>query len=433
MKRFLINNTEQALKKASTLLVYVLVGYLPFVGVIPSIGLLKEIICILICVLAIANRKHLVNWGTLCVLAYTVLVILGVLFNDDLKIYTKLNVFRYRCMYAVTFCALFNGFNFTKTELTEFGERVLQIIYLSSLFVALIGAVELFFPKAIYTMYGDNLTPHLTVYFTQTTDRRLVSTMSNPINLGLQMSLPIVAGLYFLHNKYKAMTVIRRIFCALSIVLYAVIALYTYSRTAYIAIIGTIIAFYLFQILFGRGHRKKKVTLLFAVCAAALVVVIFLLLNKNIAARFGKISVIDLLNNPRFERAYNAFSNADRSIGPLIFGYGAGKLLGGSGQYVFEFGYASLLFEAGVLGLALFGFAVFKSIRTSIKLLCMECTTSLLALTYLGFIVVFCVAMLTEDVYFQLPICLYFWLSVFMICSIESIEQVGDAKSDNDQ
>ena len=194
--------------------------------------------------------------------------------------------------------------------------------------------------------------------FESSAERRLVSTMGNPINLGLQMCMPIVAALYFAHKKDQGGAIVKKLLCGFSIVLFAWVAIYSYSRTAYVVIIGAVLAFYLIQILFNRGQKKKKIAFLIAIGIAAAVFVIFLLLNENIAARFMNISIEGMLSNPRFSRAYDAFINADANVLSVLFGFGAGSVITESMQYVFEFGYASLLFESGIFGMLIFGYFV---------------------------------------------------------------------------
>lgn len=415
MKLLLDNKKKQQLKQIATLLLYVLIGHLPFLSVVPAIGMLKEFLCIGICICALLNWDYKFNWGTVCVLAYTLSVGLGVMLNPELGLIAKVNVLRYRCMYAVTFCVFFHGFRFTKTDMVKIGEDILKIVYWVGLVVALVGVVEFVNPSLVRAIYGENLTSHLTVILNNNAETRLISTMGNPINLGLQMSLPIVSGLYFAQKKEENAKRVKKVLYYLSVVLFAAVAIYTYSRTAYVVIIGAVMTFYLAQILFEKGQKKKKMILLAAILLAVIAFVAFLMVNESVAARFSKISLASLRKNARFARAYTAFEQAGKGWFGLAFGYGAGRIMGATQQYVFEFGYASLLYEAGIFGLLLFAFAVLKSVAAGIKAIHRGGCTALLQLSNLCIIAGFCVAMIAEDVYFQLPICLFFWLNVFMM------------------
>ncbi len=414
MKRLPYASIKPLLKKISILSLYVMVGYLPFTGVLSFLGPVKDFLCILICICAIINKEYRFNWGTWCTLIYTCSVTIGAVLNTELGPVDILQSIKYRCLFAITLCLLFNAFRFTKTELQQIIKRILQILFISGIVVALIGMIELINPNLIYALYGDRLTSHLIVAFENSTATRLISTMSNPINLGLQMCLTITAGLFFISEKDKKITIRHRIITAIGMAISVLVLFYTYARTAYVVIVGVVLFFCLSQILFASNRKNKKMMTIILI-GIVTTGFLFLLLNENIAARFGNMRLENLLANARFARAYNAFSSADNNIISILFGHGASRILGSSRQYVFEMGYASLLFESGILSLLLFGIPVVKSCLSTIRAIRNTQTSHVLILTYCCFVVVFCFAMITEDVYFQLPVVLYFWLGVFGI------------------
>lgn len=424
---------KSLLKKIAVVLLYVLVAYMPFVKVLPYLGGLKDLICVLICICVLGNRQYRFNWGTLCVFIYTFSVAVSVLCNKELDFLTKFDSIRYRTMYAITFCLLFNGFRFTKKELHTIGARILQIVLCAGAVVVVVGLLERLNPEPIYALYGEHLTPHLQVSFEGGNATRLISTMGNPINLGLQMCIVITAGLYFMHSTAKEMPVDNRVLCGLVVILSAEVLFFSYARTAYVVLAGTIAAFYLAQILFTKGKRKKKIVLLSILGSVVLVAILFMLLDKGVAARFGNIGLDNLLQNARFSRAYKAFSKVENTLWTMVFGHGAAGVTGATNQYVFEFGYASLLYESGILGMLMFAIPVGKSVYLTIKAIKKEHQDHLLMLAYCCFPVIFCLAMLTEDVYFQIPVVLYFWLGVFWISAQEDGEwidvKLGDLRS----
>lgn len=437
VKRLKTDETKRRLRTIATGALFVLIGYLPFINVFPAISIVKELLCVLICLCAVINGNFRFSLETACALVYVLGVGIGVMGNDELSLAAKVNTFRYRCIYAVAFGMFFSSFGFAKEELQKIGNRLLQIIFATGLIVAVVGAVEFFSPDTVYAIYGEELTPHLKVILGESTQTRLISLMRNPINLGFQMSLAIVAGLYFVHKKSVHRSVYKKILQLLSGLLFVIVALYTYSRGAYVVILGSVLAFYLVQVFCGQGHRKKKMMFMGVLCAIAAAFVVLMLVNKELAMRINTISISKLLSNLRFARAREAFQQMEGGFLQLLLGAGAGSRMGDSQQYVFEFGYASLLYESGILGIALFGAVTIKAIKTSIVSIHKGEPTAYLCLAYLCFLVCFGAAMITEDVYFQLPFSLYFWLSIFMIFAIgksgkhektgsETEDQIGD-------
>lgn len=406
-------------KRFSILLLYFLVAYLPFIsvfnGFVMQSGWLKDAICFLICIGVLFYGNIRINLGIACAFFYTFLVVLGTVNNNGVSLYDKVDIFRYRCEYAIAFALLFNSYKFSKEEMRRICNNILRIVYITGVIVALIAIVESINPSLVYSMYGNSLTTHLTLELTDTVSKRLISTMGNPINLGLQMGLALGSAIYFLYLEDRSK--ISRCLYGVSILLFAWVVLFTYSRTAYVAIAGILIAYYFFRIFISNISNKKKLYSVLLIVCGVIVLIIFVLCNEGFARRMSGISLSSLLNNTRFRRAYNAFSTSDHNIINHIFGFGPGAILGSSGQYVFEFGYASLLYESGMLGLTVFVVLVISSIVSGIKTARKGldfCITP-----FVCYVIGFAIAMITEDTYFQLPFCLYFWLSVFIITNMK--------------
>lgn len=415
-----------SVKKLAIFFLYVLVGYLPFNSLlsvfVPQAGWLKDILCILICCLALYGGKLRLNWVSGSALLYTALVIAGLILNDASSFSVKLDAFRYRSEYAISLSMLFNSFIFSREEIRKFTDTLLKIVYYTGMVVALIGLVEIINPSLVHSIYGSSLTTHLSLNMNGGISSRLVSTMTNPINLGLQMSLSTIAALYLLHKNAFGLSKKMKIIHIFSIFLFAFIAIFTYSRTAYAAIIAMVGVFY-FIIIFGaRGKVTEKIAFVFSVVILGVALLIFLNSNEAFAARVGRLNLESFLENLRFTRAQETFATAGGSLLNLIFGYGIGIVLGASGQFVFELGYASLLFESGLLGLSIFALVCFKCVQYVHRLLSIKGRDSYLVTALLAVVVGFCVAMMAGDVYFQLPFCLYFWLAVFCLYRIYTSE-----------
>ncbi len=409
-----------SLKKTALQLLYILIALLPFISVlqniIPNAGWIKDILCIFICGCALLNGKIKINSNLICVILYTIIVIFSILFNDTLSAEFKLNAFRYRCEYAITLVLLINSFQYSKEEIKDIALQILKILYVIGIIVAIIGCVELVNPRLVYSIYGNSLTTHLSVWTgdSLSASSRLISTLGNPINLGLQMVLAIGACLCLWHKSGKSNWHLKAIY-PMTLVLFIVITIYTYSRTAYIMVGAVILAFYASQILFSKINLKKKVSLVLLIALCATILLILVNNYDSFAYRLNSISIKTFLENTRVARATTAFTADWKNLWVYLFGAGVGNRLGSSGQYVFEFGYASLLYETGIIGFIIFLCIIISSISSSLYVMKYELTDRYINSTYLSFIAAFCCGMFAEDLYFQSPFNLYFWICCLVL------------------
>ena len=63
----------------------------------------------------------------------------------------------------------------------------------------------------------------------------------------------------------------------------------------------------------------------------------------------------------------------------------------------------------------IFAIIIYKSIRDGIKLIKKSKEGTVVSAILIAILVMFCGGMLAEDIYFQAPCNLYFWLTVFLM------------------
>lgn len=407
-----------------------LIAYLPFGSIlssmIPLIGWAKDILCLMIVFLCVfARRKIRVNYVFCGVLIYTLMVVFNLLSNGSIPLGDKIDAFRYRVEYAITLCILFNSYYFTRNELIDVLRKILKILYYTGVLVAIIGLIEMINPSLIYSLYGSGLTSHLSIYSAGVLQTRLISTMGNPINLGLQMNLSILAALYIQHepsgNGQKKNRNLGKYINWISIVIFVIVEIFTYSRTAYIITVFLFLSFYFMRIFVLKIGMNKKIVSMFVVLVIGLLAMLILSSNEAFVARFATVTLESFTKNVRFERAYTSFFEGGINVFKIVLGYGVGNVLRDGGQYVFELGYASLLYETGIIGYIVFFSAFSLAITKGLKMIKNKDGRNGIAIPFMSFLVGFMVAMITEDVYFQLPFSLYFWLSVLALCGLSSI------------
>ncbi|WP_138374038.1 MULTISPECIES: O-antigen ligase family protein [Oscillospiraceae] len=413
MGKFTITFQKKKTYSVPQILICLLIIIIPLTSVLSSIigiaGAIKDFICLLLCAYAVLKWRNQILWVSLCPILYFLLVILGAIFNDNI-----FESVRYRCEFAIAFALFFSALKLNKKNRELLIKSIIYTIYFIGVVVALIAVIEFFNPNLVHRIYGNNLTQHMSLIFGTNTSSRLISTMANPINLGLQMSISCAAslGLFFCDSTSRK----SKIIYICSSLLFVWVIAFTYSRTAYFVVAVIFFSFLLLQL---RTVKIQKKVLICAFGIIALVILYqFIMNNATLSARIGNISFQEFSTNIRFNRAVSAFEASDKTLWGYLFGFGIGDTVGESGQYIFEFGLASLLYETGIASLIIYIIVIVKAIISCRYILNQECYTlfeKVAASMFLSVILGFCAAMATEDVYMQLPYNMYLWLSVFVV------------------
>ena len=398
-------------------LILLLFAISPFITVINAVafkaGWIKDFICILICLLVLMNRAISFNKSYLGILVYFVFVCMGLLITEELSIAAKFDLFRYRVEYMITFLLLFSCYRLSSEETLELGRKALKVIYISSGIVALVGLIEFINPSLVHSIYGNNLTVHISLFLGGERTNRLMSTMANPINLGLQMGIGTVTAFYFFYQQDSKRSR-NKLAIAASILLFLFIAFLTYSRTAYVSILSIIASFFLINLLSGKKKLKRYIPIIVLIGVIAIGIYLIGSRYSSITHRINSVNLDSYTNNTRFNRASNVFGDIINNPFKLIFGSGVGAIVGGSGQYVFELGFASLVYESGIINLVIFLVYIIRSIKFAISNTKKNNNNSVLTVVLASFNVGFFIAMFAEAVYAQYPYTLFFWFCIIL-------------------
>lgn len=390
-----------------------LIVILPLTSVLSNIigiaGWIKDFICLFLCGYAFLKFRNTLLFISIYPILYSILVIIASIFSGNI-----LDSIRYRCEYAIAFALIFSSIKLKKGDTEKFLKIIISSIFYIGLIVAIVAVIEYFNPSLVHSIYGNSTKLHLSLLFGSDVSNRLLSTMANPINLGLQMAISCSSALSLLFCEKKKKK--YRILYFFSIFLFLWVLAFTYSRTAYFVVTLIFFAFVLFKI--RTAKILQKVLIIIGGIIFLFFLYKFVMNSSTLSIRIGNINFQEFSNNLRFSRAVEAFTNIDKGIIGYLFGNGIGKAIGESGQYVFEFGYASLVYETGILSLLIFFLVISKAIISGYYILKAEnysMAEKVFISAFLSIICGFGAAMVTEDVYMQLPYNMYLWLSIFII------------------
>lgn len=373
------------------------------------------LILFLILFLSIATllkkQKSKIKSVHLLIFIYVSIVILGVIdANSNLNFIIK--ALTYRILFPMLFILIFWVVD-NQRNINSLGYNIIKIVNVMCIIIALCGLIEKINPQIIYKFYGNNLTQHLSLLLNGKKTTRLISLVGNPINLGFYMTIGIGSAIILILinlKKSKLIIIVEVLF----IILFTYIMFLTYSRSAIITtlVMGFLILIFQLQ----RTNMRNKVLIL------VLIGIIYVFLGQvilnidSINSRINTISLQHYFENTRFLRAYLAF-NEGTSLLQFLFGHGIAQI-NNSGAYVFEFGYASLLYESGLLGFIVVITCYCKGILAGIKTKFKYNLKYLYVKDfYVAVIISGLVGMLVEDLYMQQPYSVFLWFSTIFLIS----------------
>lgn len=188
-----------------------LIFVLPLTSILNSIigvaGWIKDFICLFLCGYALLKFRNSLLFISIYLILYSILVIVASIFSGNI-----LDSIRYRCEYAIAFSLIFSSIKLKKEDIEKFLKIIISSIYYIGLIVAIIAVIEYFNPNLVHSIYGSNLTPHLSLLFGSDVSNRLLSTMANPINLGLQMAISCASALSLLFCEKREISIEYYIF-----------------------------------------------------------------------------------------------------------------------------------------------------------------------------------------------------------------------------
>lgn len=289
-------------------------------------------------------------------------------------------------------------------------DLVVNLFIFQGVVVLIFSILEFVFQdKLLHFLYRENY-QYIRNDLLGQTGIRLVSTLYNPINLGIFLNLFLVFLLYK-KEKINVFGFSSRILRVLLIFLTIIITLLTYSRISYLIVVGTFILFVLFN------SRK-----ILSIKTISLIIFLLLILPiggsflgeniDNLNRRFSQISIEHLKENDRIDN-WKTYLKEMSSIGEmyLIWGGGLGTSNSDSkSQDVYvkrvENSYVSFLGELGTIGLIMFAVILGKMFINLISLLKTNSTNSKI---FLQLLFVLMIAALTNDVFQNNPFSFYFW------------------------
>lgn len=419
-KEVFFKKIDYSITQILLLLFFTMIALNPLISFILNVGNIHIIISLLTFFLMLyytfQMNKLKLNVINSIVFVYIAMVIIGILrgsSNGDLNIKFAIQASSYRVLYPIIFMMIFSLFNDVKL-INDIGLNILKIINIICVILGLVGIIEKQNPSLVYRLYQGNITSHLTLIINGQNSSRLMSLAGNPINLGFYMAIGIgsaIALIFIYLNKSKVIV----IFEVLNLLLFTYIIFMTYSRSAFLvaAVIGVSI---LLLILKDAKLMGKIIILL-------LLILIYYYLSTRIFSldsfnsRFSSMNLTSYFNNTRYLRAYNAFDK-DNSLIQLVIGHGISEL-NESNSYVFELGYASLLYESGIIGVATVIGSFVIAISFGLKNLKFygNGTSRVINIFYISIIISGFAGMFVEDLYMQQPYSVYLWFSTIYLTS----------------
>ncbi|WP_157756411.1 O-antigen ligase family protein [Pseudoalteromonas neustonica] len=280
--------------------------------------------------------------------------------------------------------------------------KLISVLFYVSCPVILIATIEFFDSKIIELLYGESKS--LLNNTELALGERLISTLVNPINLGIFLTLGFVSAYFMLKEKRINFAIF---FIYFLFVLFVVF--FTFSRIAFLAIL--LVSFYF---LFSGGSYIKKILL----CIAFFIVVyaitfyfdnLLFLNNFNLELmqeRFFNISNSNTyVENSRVQNWKVALQNID-TILLSLWGLGVGFInptveVGG---IVVENMFISILIEFGIIGLLFYILYFIFLVIASFRLKGNERYFAV------GFLIVYAVCGMGNDLNRNFPFVFYFWI-----------------------
>lgn len=279
-----------------------------------------------------------------------------------------------------------------------------KIVFIQTLIAVVVGVVEFFNPSIIGFLYGidKDMMEHVTL----AAGFRLISVFGNPINFGGFLCVGLAASYYLAVKKTKPLVWLA--FWVYWIVL-VFLVFFTLSRLALIAFFAQTILILMFNL-----FRREIVTKVFFITfLLVLMPFVFELLNSfdSLYERFFKLlSLETYTDNARVNNWFGALDNLHYFTNWLWgFGVGASNPALGSGGYMIENGFVSILIDFGLIGLTfyvaiwLLSFFIMFTIRKKLN--------NEFYFIFL-FLVCFMLMSFGNDYNRNFPFVIYFWLVV---------------------
>ncbi|MFQ2504840.1 O-antigen ligase family protein [Aeromonas caviae] len=310
---------------------------------------------------------------------------------------------RYQLIYVALGCTLvvYNSFTLKSFDILPL---VCKIATIHLLLALLIAIMEFFDPSVIEIIYGVSKENMNNVELAVGT--RLISILSNPINLGAFVVFGQICFFYIAESKNNNFTWL--VFWSVSAVSLFVI-LFTYSRLALIAF-SIVYAMFVF-----RGVAKRRF-----IIPVLLITSLSVFLASSITSYDDFSGIIERLSNlgtskeytdntrvNNWNSAYIKLINGDPVSMLWGLGSGASNPSFNSGGVIVENSFISILVDFGFIGAGMYAIIIAIFIFNAINLRHHKTEESFLIIT---FIIFFIVMSMGNDFNRNFPFVFYFWL-----------------------
>lgn len=251
------------------------------------------------------SRKLQLLVPDVLVLAYCVIVLVNCFRVPGVEFRARVDMMRYRLLALICIGALFKYYWINKTPIVRVVNVISWLMLIGGFFVSLVALIERLNPALVYRMYNDTLTVHLSSVIAGQRYQRLISTLSNPINMAFYLALSSSASTYvFFENKGFA-----RVVASISSVIFMITLLFSYSRVAYIAWVAIMLTWVVGYLVYrGERPRIKKSTLIIYVISILLVLTSLIATPQlGIGHRFAMITGSRIVSNPRTQGLLEVF------------------------------------------------------------------------------------------------------------------------------
>lgn len=380
-----------------------LLPILPLLNVLVSkIGIIKEItiLCYLIIFAYYYNFYKLIeikNTTLSIVILYYVYILMHV-FISTVSIETSLLGLKYHIVpFLLAIITIVLNYNNPFKSLYIF----LLLILCSNIFVDIVAIIEYFNPEIIVELYGGYIKD---TNYKEIQNARLVSTLVNPINLGVFLiiaTLSLYTLLYFV-KSYFMKSMIMTI-----LLINIIIIILTLSRSAYIGIFVLLVGY-----IFSSKKRFYFSAILFAILINLNIIPFSII--EILKERLSDMSFSYMTTDLRIVNWYTIILNFFKEPEFILFGRGLGSLGWTDEGVLSENMYLGVFLELGLLGLLGFLFILLIFLKNILVILKIDKS---IGYFFLNFFIIFVILGIFMDIHINLPTSFYFWF-IFLISEL---------------
>jgi hypothetical protein len=334
------------------------------------------------------------------------------LLNENISFGNSLNAFRFQFLALLYIFFALVVYSIKSESPIISLNLFIKITLILSILISLLSLYEIYNPDIRYFLYGsayDGFGNVLSIPGAKNV--RTVSTLRNPINLGLFLIFSIILAIYGLKEAN-----LRKL-AIISIPLNTVATIFTLSRICYVLLV-IILLIYFIHSTFVLGHIKIQTFLIFFFIILSVLIYfiqsdlseelkIVLIRIDQLRSAFGNKS------DPRIQNWISAINHIIDFIPFILVGTGLGMSNPASlavNEYMIENSFITIFFELGLFGLVLFIIIIHRFFHNSIAI---HKRDKNMGLFFILFLVFFLLASMTSDLHRNNPMSTYFYFLFF--------------------